>query len=306
MYVTGHGVDDSVLEDLWAAAKEYFAQTTDEKMHEWIYNNPNLRGYEPVYGAAVDESFKLGDKNETFLCGYDPSYDPTYPTLSPEKLSQLLQNQWPLESTLPNLKNNLLTYHAQLLTLARALMRTFALALSLPEGYFDRWCTAPTTPLKLLHYPPQSPGSSDIETGIGAHTDFVCFTLLAQTAPGLEVLNANTQWVPAPPKPGTLVLNVGDLLMRMSNDRLLSTVHRVRNVAGGDRYSAPFFFALDMDAPVEVLPNCHSSTNPPKYATETVGGVFRRRHAAKIKKFEAREREKGRRVPWQTHANGSK
>lgn len=97
------------------------------------------------------------------------------------------------------------------------------------------------------------------------------FTILLQDdTGGLDVLNANAEWVPAPPIPGTFVVNIGDFLMRLTNDRFLSTVHRVKNVSGRDRYSMPFFFSFDMHAYVSVLPSCCTPDKPPKYEPITV------------------------------------
>lgn len=90
---------------------------------------------------------------------------------------------------------------------------------------------------------------------------------------GLDVLNANAEWVAAPPTEGTFVVNIGDFLMRLTNDRFLSTVHRVKNISGKDRYSMPFFFSFDMDAYVSVLPSCCGPENPAKYEPITVSDV---------------------------------
>lgn len=133
------------------------------------------------------------------------------------------------------------------------------------------------------------------------------FTVLLQDdVGGLEVLNANANWVPAPPIPGTFVVNVGDFLMRTTNDRFLSTVHRVKNVSARDRYSMPFFFCFNMDAYVEVsddsggshdriwhahyvqvLPSCCTAESPSKYEPITVSDVSHPRNynpsAARLK-----------------------
>jgi isopenicillin N synthase-like dioxygenase len=110
----------------------------------------------------------------------------------------------------------------------------------------------PPSQLRLIHYPLQ-PSAQDAP-GIGAHTDYECFTILHATAPGLEVLNARKKWVDAPPVPGAFVINIGDLLEVLSNGRWVSTAHRVRKVPE-ERYSAPLFFNLDYDA--EIAPSPH-------------------------------------------------
>lgn len=136
--------------------------------------------------------------------------------------------------------------------IARALMRSFALGLGAEETYFDSMITAPFVSIILQHYPPHDPSAVD-PTSLGAHSDFETFTILNQDmVGGLEVLNKNGMWVPAVPVRGTFVVNVGDFLQRISNDTFVSTIHRVRNMTGNERYSIPFFFGFNMDQEVAV------------------------------------------------------
>jgi isopenicillin N synthase-like dioxygenase len=104
----------------------------------------------------------------------------------------------------------------------------------------------------LIHYP-HVEGATDAP-GIGAHTDYECFTLLLASAPGLEVLSPSGAWIDAPPLPGCFVVNIGDLFEVLSNGRWISTAHRVRSVTE-ERFSAPLFFNLDYDAEVAPLPH---------------------------------------------------
>lgn len=105
------------------------------------------------------------------------------------------------------------------------------------------------------------------------------FTILAQFSDisALQVLNSANNWVPAPPVPGTLVLNLGDMLQRMSNGVFKSTVHRASNRTGKGRYSMPFFFGLDYDAKVEVLPSCVTDQRPAMYEPITAGAYVEQR-----------------------------
>jgi isopenicillin N synthase-like dioxygenase len=130
-------------------------------------------------------------------------------------------------------------------------MRTFALALALPESYFDPMITHPGAGCSLNYYPGrnttekaevENTGADDV--GLGSHTDNRVFTLLWQDAVGgLVVLNRQGQWITVTPIPGTFVVNIADLLMRMRNDRWMSTVHRVEvNRSASARVSMPFFF----------------------------------------------------------------
>ena len=141
-----------------------------------------------------------------------------------------------------------------------------ARALDLPESALDRHFERPTTFLRLLHYPPQPPDMPDNQFGAAPHTDYGIITLLAQDASGgLEVRRRDGEWIAAPPLPGSFVLNVADMLARWTNDRCVSTPHRVVNRSGVDRYSLPFFFHTDMETVIECLPSCTGPGNPPRY-----------------------------------------
>jgi len=135
--------------------------------------------------------------------------------------------------------------------------------------------------MRLLHYPPQYPSNIDVDgrrIGIGAHTDYECFTLLWQDAVGgLQVQNTEGNWIEAVHIPGTLVVNLGDQFARWTNDVFKSTVHRAINVSGADRYSIPLFFGTDYDVRLEPIPTCISPDTPAKYEVVTAGEYVKSR-----------------------------
>ena len=181
-------------------------------------------------------------------------------------------NQWPAE--LPGFRDAVLGYVAAVEQVARRLTAAIALAFDLDEHWFDPHFRRPTTWLRLLHYPPlPDPLPSDLY-GSAPHTDYGFLTVLAQDdTGGLEVRARDGGWIPAPPLPGTFVVNVADMLMRWTNGILTSTPHRVRNVSGRDRYSVPFFFDPSMDTLIEALPTCVPAGSAPKYEPVHYGGL---------------------------------
>ncbi|OQV06541.1 hypothetical protein CLAIMM_11093 [Cladophialophora immunda] len=286
-YMKGHGVEQDLLDETFAVSKEYFSMPVENKMERWIYTNRDLRGYEPVHGANLDATKPRGDRKESFLWGYDPEYDVVKPTLTDEQKALLNTNCWPEDW--PEFKQQMMKYHTRFLILARQLARCFALGLGCEETALDHLLTAPNTSQKILHYPPQDPTVKD-DTGIGAHTDFCLFTILNQdTSGGLEVLNANAHWVPATPIQGTFVVNVGDFLMRLSNNRLVSTVHRVINETGAARYSIPFFISPNADAVLEYLPTCVFIERPIQYEPLALGPYHQHRYQLLRDQFKARQ-----------------
>ncbi|KAJ9142990.1 Oxoglutarate/iron-dependent oxygenase [Pleurostoma richardsiae] len=274
-YIKNHGISQQLMDGTMDAARRYFDKPVDVKMREHIYKSKDMRGYEPVHGANVDPRKPKGDRKESFLHNFEPECDPVPAKLTEEQRALLHQNLWPSDDL--DFKKACYKYDRNMIVLMRKMVQMFALGLGFDEHFFDQKVTHPLASCKMIHYPPQDPSSED-ETGIGAHTDFVCFTMLLQdNVGGLEVLNANAHWIPAPPIPGAFVINVGDFLMRLTNRRFLSTVHRVTNKSGKERYSMPWFCSFNLDAIVEVLPNYVTEEQVAAYEPITVAEYYKRR-----------------------------
>lgn len=241
-YVSGTGIDPAMAADLLRVTREFFALPVEEKMRTYIGRSTNHRGYVPI----GEEVFAGGtrDLKEAFDLGADlPADDPDH--LAGRMLGP---NQWP---ELPGFADAVTAWYDEVLALGRALLRGFALALGEPADAFDAYVTKPPSQLRLIHYP-YDPDAEDA-VGIGAHTDYECFTLLLPTAPGLEVLNGAGEWIDVPPREGTLVVNVGDILELWTNGQFVATTHRVRKVSE-ERYSFPLFFNVDHDTLIAPLP----------------------------------------------------
>jgi isopenicillin N synthase-like dioxygenase len=152
------------------------------------------------------------------------------------------------------------------------LLGVIALSLQLPEDFFEFALRTPIATQRLLHYPPQPEQAARNQIGAGAHTDWGLVTLLAQDeVGGLEVCNADGDWIKAAPIRGSFVVNIGDLLQRWSNDIYHSNLHRVLNENRVPRYSLPFFQDGDQAVMVDCLPSCCSPERPARYAPCTIG-----------------------------------
>jgi isopenicillin N synthase-like dioxygenase len=253
--ITNHGVDGAVRAAAFDAGHRFFALPEDVKQRWHIDRWPLRRGFDPIGWQALDPT-QPPDVKESFYTGVE--------AIGP--------NQWPDEALLPGFRAAVEAYAAAMEALARRLMGLFEIALALPVGHFDGFMRHPTCTTRLLHYPPQPATAAPGQIGCGAHTDWGALTLLAQDdAGGLQVQTAEG-WIDVPPTPGALVVNVGDMTQRWTNDRWPSTMHRVINQhSGRDRWSIAYFFDLDAEATIVPLASCVSATNPARYGPITAG-----------------------------------
>jgi isopenicillin N synthase-like dioxygenase len=159
------------------------------------------------------------------------------------------------------------------------MIRIVALSLGMPEDYFDSITTTPGADGLYVHYPATptdelKDNNGNFDVGIGSHTDIQCITLLWQDmSGGLQVLSASDEWLDARPISGTLVVNIGDFLQRLSNNRFKSTVHRVYNRQPTSRYSMPFFLGFNPDSICKVVPSCVDETHPALFEPISCGQV---------------------------------
>ncbi len=271
--ITGHGIDPAIISELIAATKAFFALPEAEKMKVYIGNSRNHRGYVP----EGEEVFASGtkDKKEAFDVSIDlPANDPDYlagnPLLGP--------NQWPEGN--PDFRRAVMTYYDAAFALGGRMVQGFAEALGLAPDALDRFFTKPPSQLRLIHYP-YDPAAPEDQPGIGAHTDYEAFTLLLPTAPGLEVMNGEGEWIDASPVQGGLVINIGDMLEVWSNGRFTATSHRVRKVKE-ERYSFPLFYSCDYWTVVEPLAPFVTPDSPRAYEAVTAGEHL---HAQTVQTF---------------------
>ncbi len=266
-YFSHTGIDPVLFEAVFAASRRFHAQPMPAKRA--IAMNSFHRGYMSPKSSLIETSsvarVTQPNDSELFMLMHEvPPGDPRYgtPLNGP--------NLWP--DALPGFREPVRAYDRAMHDFCQRLLRPIARALGLPRDTFRRDFRRPTTFLRLLHYPPHAPGAPDDAFGSAPHTDYGFVTILAQdNVGGLEVRPRGGDWIAAPPIPGTVVVNVADMLARWTNDRWQSTPHRVKNLSGVDRYSCPYFFDMDLECTVGCLDTCHGPGDPPRYAPVRYG-----------------------------------
>ncbi|TFK23413.1 Clavaminate synthase-like protein [Coprinopsis marcescibilis] len=276
-YLKNHGIPDNAVTDALAAGKQFFSLPDRVKMELDAHKSENYKGYTALLAENTDVTGN-GDLHEGFDIGWEqPGAELTSCLTRKGPMSG--GNVWP--SALPGFKEAVLSYYHSCLALGQALYPLFAMALDLPEGWFDDKTNESAAIMRLLHYPPQDPtnlANDKRQIGIGAHTDYECFTVLWQDpAGGLQVQNTSGEWVDAVPIPGTVVVNLGDQFARWTNDVFKSTPHRVINRSGLERYSIPVFFGTNYDTLLEPIETCISPDDPPKYEVTKAGDYVKSR-----------------------------
>ena len=276
LYLAHHGVPDTQIAATFAAARHFFGLPEAVRAAPGLLVTPHeTRGYMPL-GARHYAGTGAPDLMEAFKA--QAELPPDDPDLAAGDRGQQ-RNKWPAGE--PAFRATVLDYFDAMTRLSRQLLRAFALALDLEADHFLQFFRKPQTQLSLLHYPPQPPAAPDDEYGIRPHADATAFTILAQDAVGgLEVVGPDGGWIAVPPRAGTFVVNIGDMMARWTNDRFASTQHRVFNRTGRERYSLPFFGIPDFDAVVACLPTCRGPGRPEKYPPIHVGEFITRKNAS--------------------------
>ncbi len=246
-YLSGHGIPDAQIEEVFSAARRFFDLPEPDKLAIEMANSPHFRGYTRVGGELTKGR---ADWREQLDIGIERQ---PIPRRAGAQAWARLQgpNQWP--SSLPGLKPTLLAWQAAVTEVAVRLLKAFALALRQREDVFDSlYAEQPNHRMKVVRYPGHD--HAEGEQGVGAHKDGGFLTLLLQDRePGLQV-EYDGCWVPVDPMQGTLVVNIGELLELASNGYLRATVHRVVSPpVGVERLSVPFFFGARLDATVPLL-----------------------------------------------------
>ncbi|HXJ82445.1 MAG TPA: 2-oxoglutarate and iron-dependent oxygenase domain-containing protein [Candidatus Methylomirabilis sp.] len=260
--IGGHGVPESVVDDLRGCAHQFFALPLGDKLGARHPVAGTNRGYHPVGGEALSKAndrIAPPDLKEFFHIGpVDVADEPYY--ASAVGRQHFAPNIWPRVPA--GFAPAAIAYYRAMDRLVAFLMRLAALALAVDESFFDDKIDRSIGTMRLNYYPAQSSAPIPGQLRAGAHTDYGGFTILSgEDVPGgLQVLSRSRDWIDVPTKPNVFVVNIGDLLMRWTNDRWLSNLHRVVNPPVGHgasraRLSIAFFNHPNYDAVIECLPS---------------------------------------------------
>ncbi|KAI0477189.1 Clavaminate synthase-like protein [Xylariaceae sp. FL0804] len=257
--IVNHGVPRALQDEVFAAAKTFFALPLEEKKATMPENNKSVsknRGYE-IIGSQALQADTRPDLKEGFYVGQHIPADDPRAKAHPQLMGP---NVFPAGLADAELREPTERYYGAVFELSCRVMEVLARGLPYGRDVFGPFTSNdPVCSIRLLHYPPQ-PERDARQLGAGAHTDFGAITLLMQDgAGGLEVLNRDGGedesgvWVPVTPNPDAYVVNIGDMLSLWTAGAYKSTVHRVINTSGTDRYSVPFFFDGNTDVKLAPL-----------------------------------------------------
>ena len=272
--ITNHGLDKSLIDKLYADVKALFELPEDVKAK---YEIPGMAGQRGYTGRQKEtaKGFSVPDLKEFWQVGQTVADDEELKTLYPENVEV---------AELPAFKQTTNNVYRKLETIGKYLLEAIAAYLNLPVNYFDDQVDNGNSILRTLHYfPIEDPDTlPDDAVRAGAHEDINLITLLiGASADGLEVLTRDNGWFPVKACGEDLVVNVGDMLQRLTNNKLRSTTHRVVNPAPGlmkhSRYSVPFFLHPKSGMDLSCLPSCINEHHPKAYDDITAGEYLNER-----------------------------
>eukprot|EP00742_Colponemidia_sp_Colp-10_P000605 GILJ01000661.1.p1 GENE.GILJ01000661.1~~GILJ01000661.1.p1 ORF type:complete len:360 (-),score=46.25 GILJ01000661.1:164-1195(-) len=275
--IGNHGVPQTVIDKCWNSTRTFFDGPLRDK------NVPMTEDYPYGYSGYKEEVLSKGlkmetppDMKESFSIGpYNPQSGMPTPRFPPN--SEVFQPDW-------------WAYYRGLENLSGSLLRAFALALELPENWFDDKIDKHRCALRLLNYPAPDHPASEGQLRAGAHSDYGSLTILLQenvAGGGLQVLGKDGEWKNIVTPPYTFVINLGDLMARWTNDKWVSTLHRVvpppAGVTASRRQSMAFFHNINHDHLVECISTCVTPQRPAKYPPKPAWEILMEKHLASTK-----------------------
>ena len=275
--IGGHGLSAELLDGAYRAFQDFFALPPDVKMKYHVPGSGGARGYTPFKIETAKDS-QYPDLKEFWHIGREIPRDSRYAAYMPPNL-------WPVE--VPTFRQYGYGLYQALDQLGVRVLRALALYIDLPETWFDDKVDSGNSILRPIHYPPID--TVDVpNVRAGAHEDINFITLLVgASAAGLELLGRDGEWLPITTQGDAIVVNIGDMLQRLSNHVYPSTTHRVVNPRGDaarrPRYSVPYFLHPNPDFLIRTLPSCVTAGNPDRYPEPITGHAYLRQRQREIR-----------------------
>jgi isopenicillin N synthase-like dioxygenase len=294
--ITGHNIPQSLISSTWQLTRDYFNEPAEKKLlqpmtKDYPYGYSGVGGENLTAGYKADPKHKSNSSNNVQKSSppqslADPKESFTIGPSNPD--AGMPARQWPADPV--QFQAVYSNYYSAMENLAAHLMRLFALALKLPENYFDHRINRHRSALRALNYPEQRPAPQPGSIRAGEHTDYGSVTILLQdNVGGLQVKDRQGNWINAKPIPGTFVINLGDLMQRWSNDEFISTLHRVINLPDHNaeisprRQSIAFFHNINAEETIQCLETCKKPGESPKYPPIGAWDLLIEKHAKAMK-----------------------
>lgn len=275
--ITGHGISTRDISNAYDAFRRFFALPQEVKQKYHIPGCGGARGYTP-YMVETAKGSEYADLKEFWHVGREISRDSKY-------CDVMQPNIWPSE--VPDFQEKSYKLFEELDKLGVRILRALALHINLPETFFDNLIDSGNSILRPIYYPPIQDGNAP-NVRAGAHEDINFITLLVgASAEGLEVLTKEGAWLPITTHDDAIVVNIGDMLQRLTNNVYPSTTHRVVNPtnenASKPRYSVPYFLHPNPDVLLDPLPSCITPGNPNHYPDSLTSHKFLQQRLREIK-----------------------
>ena len=275
--ISGHGISRELVDGAYDVFKRFFALPAETKMKYHVPGGGGARGYTPFKVETAKDS-RFPDLKEFWHIGREIPRDSTFADVMPPNL-------WPTE--VPEFRQYGYGLYEALDQLGTRVLRALALHVDLPENYFEDKTEQGNSILRPIHYPPITEENVP-NVRAGAHEDINFITLLVgASAEGLEVLTREGEWLPITTEGDAIVVNIGDMLQRLTNHVYPSTTHRVVNPPNANarkpRYSVPFFLHPNPDVVLDPLPQCITPDNPKRYDTPITSHEYLQQRLREIK-----------------------
>ncbi|MEM7503154.1 MAG: 2-oxoglutarate and iron-dependent oxygenase domain-containing protein [Pseudomonadota bacterium] len=266
LIVENHGVPHTVIDRLWTSSRAFFDLPLEQKMRSRSPDPQCPRGYFPFAAEALAQSLGVEtppDIKESF--GIGPLRAPKGAMSDDATSFHYGANLWPDQPEM--FRDHLTAYHTELEALGSRVLSLFAAALELPLDYFEQFHGSPMCALRCLSYPPNKGELSPGQRGAGEHADYGSITMLKSdpNVAGLEIRLPTGAWISAPLVEDGFIVNIGDMMARWTNDRWVSTLHRVTSPGDVQRQSIAFFHNASFDALIECIPTCRDARGGAKY-----------------------------------------